>query len=640
MVNLSLAELVGIVPFAGGSFGFVRCSLGPFWGFFTASAEMFLYQLFSVRTVQKLAQLVTVAAETNQSMERVWALCAYVVLTGLHLRGGNLFWGTMMACTIFTFAVLGVYMIASLTVADFHQYATVSGRSDGFDDSEGRTYMLYCYFPMWFYIGICALPLTGQRVKDAHVNIPHAIIAGLSTLASITIVVIFCVACQKPGIGPKLSKLKYVLQTGFENVFDMNVKKIAVLLFIPTFASAVGFMFASKHQFAAMADSGLMPAIFKQRFGPNKTPAYSILFCTILQLSVYLVIDHYLLNLPRVTFRLCSITACLVYALVLLAFISFRYKFAHMKRHFVNPFGIPGAVIGILIFGQIFSAAIYCDGGNRAGPIALLVFLALMCIYYFAYAQHVQFFSKEEQDKFMKAYIVNANTKRYVSRWTRMCNALLTAVGLESFIAKGSLNRSRNTAISMVSRTSNTGSVDRPSIGSASSAVSTPTNHRQGSTNPAPFSLRHNRVDIDNHSAKSTSSAKSGKLGGSVKRAAGVRPPSLTWSGKRFADDRESRKAFQLLHHQSEDVFEEMDEAEDNVHYPSAKTHVQVADTEEGGEEVSGPIVADLLAAHFPEHFVEESKDDEGAVGGTLEVDVEGGGAAHTMVRAAESATS
>lgn len=426
MVDLCLAELVGIVPFAGGSFGFVRCSMGPFWGFMAASVEMVVYAIYTVRTVQKLAQLVTVAALTSPHLEKVWALCAYLAISCLHLRGGNLFWGTMLGCTLFTFFILISYGVGSFMHFDFHKYAL--DENNGFEaivpGTSGTLYMRYSYFPMWFYLGICALPLAGQRVKDAHVNIPRAVIASLSTMFVVSIIAVFCVASQYPGIHPILKNIKFILQPGLQHALNINERWIAIMLLVPTFASATGFMFASKHQLASMAESGLMPQFLKKRFGPNQIPMYSIVFSSMLQYAIYLVVDHYLTANYQVTFRLCCSAACMNYILLLIAFITFRVKYTNMKRHFINPFGIVGALIGIYVFGQIFVGLVFYEEGNHAAIMALVVYLILMMIYYFTYVQYVQFFSKEEQSKFMKAYILNANKRRKLSPIVRALRSI------------------------------------------------------------------------------------------------------------------------------------------------------------------------------------------------------------------------
>lgn len=61
---LSLSELVGIVPFSGGNFGFVRCALGPFWGYVAANMEFLFYCMYNARSLGKVSLLVETFIQT------------------------------------------------------------------------------------------------------------------------------------------------------------------------------------------------------------------------------------------------------------------------------------------------------------------------------------------------------------------------------------------------------------------------------------------------------------------------------------------------------------------------------------------------------------------------------------------------
>lgn len=560
MLNFSLSELVGIVPFAGGSFGFVRCSLGPFWGFMVACVEMVVYMMYSLRTIQKVAQLVTTIAVTPQNYEPMWTLCAFISVGVFHMRGGNWFWATMIGCTIFTFLVLAIFMIGSFTFVDFNKYALDGGANDGFIDKVGNVYMENCYFPMCFFMGICALPLTSQRVKDAQVNVPKAIMSSMTVMSIMAIIVLFCVASQAPAIGPVLQDMHFVLGHGLSLVFGMPERYTAVLLMIPTYASATGFMFACKHQLSSMAESGLVSSVFKKRVGPNKVPVRALLFCICLQFAVYLVVNHF--NYTGV-FLLCCSSACLMYIGILAAFITFKYKFEGMQRQYVSPVGVPGAVLGICVFGYILIGTVFFQNGNMPGPVTFLSYLALMVIYYFSYVQYVQFFSREEQDRFMKAYILNANKKRKGSKWIKMMTSMFLATGLDKIFL-------RSTGRKNGPSTMTKGSKSRAEDPEMQTGISLKTNKV---------------VDVAMCGAVDTVSTRKTKNSTSTKTSTKA-TGALTWSGKPFNSDCESRKAFQLLNAAAEDE-EDADTIQGSVDGDSSEDVLEVQ-----------------LREAFPEHFV------------------------------------
>eukprot|EP00981_Chlorochromonas_danica_P002284 scaffold440_cov277-Ochromonas_danica.AAC.18 len=84
-----------------------------------------------------------------------------------------------------------------------------------------------------------------------------------------------------------------------------------------------------------------------------------------------------------------------------------------MERVVKNPFGMTGAFVPMAFFGMLFVLKLYYGGNEAIGQgIALAVFFVSILVYYFWVVEKRQFFSKEEQHKFMKAYIVNANKNR------------------------------------------------------------------------------------------------------------------------------------------------------------------------------------------------------------------------------------
>ena len=77
-----------------------------------------------------------------------------------------------------------------------------------------------------------------------------------------------------------------------------------------------------------------------------------------------------------------------------------------MDRTFVNPLGIPSAIFAMLYFSVVMLGQLFGQMDFYAFAVwCVLVILAM--VYYFKVAEARQFFSKDEQQKFMKAYILN-----------------------------------------------------------------------------------------------------------------------------------------------------------------------------------------------------------------------------------------
>jgi hypothetical protein len=82
-----------------------------------------------------------------------------------------------------------------------------------------------------------------------------------------------------------------------------------------------------------------------------------------------------------------------------------------MDRQFVNPLGAVSAIFGMAYFVIVVLSLLFLQHDY----IVVVVFvpvLLLAIVYYYKVVESRQFFSKEEQDKFMKAYILNANRQK------------------------------------------------------------------------------------------------------------------------------------------------------------------------------------------------------------------------------------
>lgn len=194
---LCLSELVGIVPFAGGNFGFVRCSLGPFWGFMAACLEFLYYNMYNARSFLKMAMLVEAAHDFNPELQPLWAFVGMVFILGVNLRSGKLFWGLMMVTALFTLAIVLVFCVGSYKDADLYRYAygrkyAPQYHNDGYI-GNGSRYMEYATRVLLFYCGLDILPLCSQRVKDESKAIPRALMTSFVVMFAIAILATFAI---------------------------------------------------------------------------------------------------------------------------------------------------------------------------------------------------------------------------------------------------------------------------------------------------------------------------------------------------------------------------------------------------------------------------------------------------------------
>lgn len=122
-------------------------------------------------------------------------------------------------------------------------------------------------------------------------------------------------------------------------------------------------------------------------------------------LGTYYTVDDFFLRI----LTMAGVQSCIETFLAMGAYLIFATRFSGMERGFISPFGMVGAVLvmgftTMILFSLFYYGDIQKKNGQGIGEAA---FFGVCMIYYYFVANKRQFFSKEEQDKFMKAYIVN-----------------------------------------------------------------------------------------------------------------------------------------------------------------------------------------------------------------------------------------
>lgn len=220
------------------------------------------------------------------------------------------------------------------------------------------------------------------------------------------IAVYFTVSCQHPGV-EELSGALLPLNYGFSRAFGISYQAATWLTLPAVYGTAFGFMYDYSRQLTAMSKSGLMPlkVPFQDRFPDAVLYAY-LLLGSLLGFVVMLFVYYLHLLTIRDLFLICILGGYLVYICVLISYIIFQTRYSSLHREFRSPFGISGAVVGILIFSVSFFSAVALQK-DTVSSVFLAIVLIIVSIYYFVYARYHQKFSDDEQKALFSAYIIN-----------------------------------------------------------------------------------------------------------------------------------------------------------------------------------------------------------------------------------------
>eukprot|EP01033_Poteriospumella_lacustris_P002322 gene2322-biopygen1008 len=304
-------------------------------------------------------------------------------------------------------ALVGLmYVLLAVCFAELTSVVPFAGGSFGFCRAA--------LGPFWgFMVGASEVL---ENIMKVHKNLPRALVLGTLFSYGLIFWVVVTVVCVAPGFlyPPAWIANPYSFTMGFIQMFDRPDLWYLGALFsiVPLFASALTFMWGCGYQVASLARSGLVPSVFATTYGENETPVVALGVSALVQFLMCLG-NQRTGELVGITtcYRAMMIGATFVYIGMFTSFIVFRTNFSGMKRHWVSPVGIPGALVG-LGMALILCIAVIILEPYRKAVKTYFVFMACAMLYYVLYARHTQYFSKEEQKHFLKAYIVNANNAK------------------------------------------------------------------------------------------------------------------------------------------------------------------------------------------------------------------------------------
>eukprot|EP00981_Chlorochromonas_danica_P002383 scaffold458_cov169-Ochromonas_danica.AAC.5 len=190
-----------------------------------------------------------------------------------------------------------------------------------------------------------------------------------------------------------------------------------------------------------MAQSGMLPAWLKITVGSEDAPIAAILMCLIFQYGLFIAEYMPEEDVVSMIFPIGVLAACFSYLGVLCSFISFKTRFSGMGRLLTIPFWV--CFFGLAVFLLEFVVVIVYDPQKVVANSFFFLFLFVLSLYYFLVVRNTQFFSKEEQDKFFKAYILNANKKRTSNRKSKK-SGLLGAIAASASGIFGSQSKIRD----------------------------------------------------------------------------------------------------------------------------------------------------------------------------------------------------
>lgn len=404
-LTFCLAEMTSFLPFAGGSYGYARCALGPIPGFLVGICETIEYVLYVTSAVLELGNLISYILNLSPAYEPLYWLLFFVISLFIQVYSQRLFWTFNMVIAAMTLILILIYFFASIPEFDYGTYLTERKfRVQGTGQMNDFMY----YFPLasWFYVGVEVMTLSCSEVKDAGRVVPKAMAACIITLFITSFLILFGTCFQNPG--PYALPNEFLpLNPGYQRAFNISSELASILAIPGTFATAFGFMFAYGRQIYSMSTSGLFPHFLSKTYGDHKAPITALFLGSTLSFGSLLFLWYLYPNFSRQLFNLCMLGSCSVYVALFRSYIVCRKRYSNLPRLFKNSLGTFSAIYGMTVFSFMIVALAFFQKDHYISITVFVSFIVVFLLYYFLVVQKREFFSDEEQAKFMKAYILN-----------------------------------------------------------------------------------------------------------------------------------------------------------------------------------------------------------------------------------------
>lgn len=401
-LGLCLAEMVSVIAFPGGYYGYARCCIHPIFGYWVGINGVIEATFTLAATIVRLAQAITSTTGSSLQLEPLWWVLFYGLAIAIHVQHHKTYWYCIWFLTGCSIIIFGVYIFGSLPVVNFRRWSNIPDTSIDFFSEH---WLEILSLPAGFLFGIDLMVVMADDVQDSKKIIPKAMLLTYATMAVLAVAVIMTTVSQWPGLQGGLFSTVFPLSFGFKSILHLSLDH-AVFYIFPTMASTMlGYMFFTGRLISHMAQSNLLPAILKPTHAEsNSTSPQSMLAAASVGLCLQAVAWTYDTG---ISFRAALHATFFVYLSMFICYIVFKLQYSHLPREFTSPLGIPGALLGFAIFTFVI-ASMFMSTVNNIASYIYVTSIGLFAFYYAFQAHQRQRFSHSEQQSFFRMYIFNS----------------------------------------------------------------------------------------------------------------------------------------------------------------------------------------------------------------------------------------
>ena len=225
-------------------------TLGFNVGYIVGCCEAIEYICYVSTSVLSLGgMLATIFPSTANLQPLIW-LIFYVVSIALYTTPSRIFWISICILAIASILFELIFIFGSIPYTDFGAYAldnkgNAALNFNGWIIGGADGLITNLPLPIWFFVGIESLAMTGRYVNDEKVNIPYGMITCLTALiiGALCSFFVYCTLPPQMGVPREANTVPY--NVGYQLMFPNMSSQIATVFSIPAVMTFFSFSFIS-----------------------------------------------------------------------------------------------------------------------------------------------------------------------------------------------------------------------------------------------------------------------------------------------------------------------------------------------------------------------------------------------------------
>lgn len=161
-LHLCVAEMVSILPFSGGMYGFTRVTVGPYAGFLVGCLESIANIVYSLIAMIPIGTCITYIFRSNPIYEPLYWFLAYMAVLGLECLGRQFYFKFIRTYAFVIIMLVIYYMILATENSNAEDY--IPSLENHVFPHGIKDFLTILPTAGWFFLSLEIMPLVSDEV--------------------------------------------------------------------------------------------------------------------------------------------------------------------------------------------------------------------------------------------------------------------------------------------------------------------------------------------------------------------------------------------------------------------------------------------------------------------------------------------